>query len=265
MAQPRCQPASGTPSSRVAASTSTGSAVDQRFDRTPHAHLLDQVDTPALLGDRIRRRADPGIHRLRQRSRQGRNDADAVRTERQGGVDQERQPLALRGPQGSSDHRQGDVPRDGVFCENAIDRILLGRELILAGEPEEGRSEDMLPERAKDVPRCERVVDLRLEHGERLLHGPGHPPDGTLPDAGPQPLGLVCRERGRSEVTLPIERGDDLRHHGFGRHAVSLAEGVHSAHAHVEGGGRAHDDLVTDPAGSLTCRGKSAQSHKEST
>ena len=68
----------------------------------------------------------------------------------------------------------------------------------------------MLPKRAKNGPRSERVVNLLPQCGERLFHGPGNPPDGTVPQAGPQLLGLVCRERGRSEVTLPIERGDDF-------------------------------------------------------
>ena len=137
-----------------------------------------------------------------------------------GGIDQERQPLALHGPQCSSDHRQGDVPRDEVFGENAIDRLRLGRQLILAGEPEQGRSENVLGERAKDVPRCERVVNLRRAVRRETAPRP-RPPTGwhRLPmrdrsrSASSAASGAGPRSPSQSseEMTFAIESSVDTR------------------------------------------------------
>ena len=215
------------------------------FPAMSHDPIL--VDTPALLDDRIGCRADPRIHRSGNRCRQHRDDADAIGTHGYGGINQERQPLVLHAPQCLGDVRQRDVARDDVFGEIAIDRAGVGWWRVLAGEAEQGRGEHVLGERSNGRPRCERILNLPVQCGDGLFRGAGHPPGCAVSQPGPQLLGFAHRERSRFEVSLPIERGDDLHHRVCGRHAVSLAPEVHSAHGCVLNGDRAHDDPNTDP------------------
>ena len=167
---------------------------------------------------------------------------------RYGGIYQERQPLMLHAPQCLGDIRQRDVPRDDVFGEIAIDRLGVGWRRVLAGEAEQGRGEHVLGERSNEsaTVRASRESARAVRRAD-CSAAPATHRVAPSPSRDRSCSASRIASGAGSRSVVPIERGDDLRHRVCGRHAVSLAPGVHSAHGCVEGGDRAHDDPDTDP------------------